>query len=257
MYLLPWWLNHHKKMFQHGIMINHHSTDFSVEIIRRITPEWDIVESELSEFDAFRTDLEVMKYEEQVTGFKIALNVTEFLMPVTSLDEIEQLLVETGRVGCSASGIICVDNNPAEIPVYEAPLQSQKYWGYDDNLNLDKQSREDLGYTLVPCRNRFYHSDKVGMYHPGRHASWHQDAPFRIKDIMVFYYGYAPWNESFKARKHQIKEKVSLGDLKRKWGAHHFKDNEELDADFLKQTTLSSDLNNHPFASQALRLWCK
>ena len=59
-YLLPWWLDHHKKIFNHGIMINHRSSDSSVDIIKTITPQWDIVDTLLSEFDAFMTDLEVM-----------------------------------------------------------------------------------------------------------------------------------------------------------------------------------------------------
>ena len=133
-YLLPWWLNHHIKIFDHGIMINHKSTDSSVDLIKKIAPHWDIVDTRLSEFDAFMTDLEVMNYEEQIQGFKIALNVTEFLMPTTSLEEIERALVGLGRAGCSASGIICVDHDPTEIPIYERSLQAQKFWGYDDNL---------------------------------------------------------------------------------------------------------------------------
>lgn len=44
-WLLPWWLNHHKQFFDHGIMINYQSTDRSAEIIKEICPTWDIVQS--------------------------------------------------------------------------------------------------------------------------------------------------------------------------------------------------------------------
>lgn len=37
-YLLPWWLNHHKNIFDNGILINYGSTDKSVEIIKSICP---------------------------------------------------------------------------------------------------------------------------------------------------------------------------------------------------------------------------
>ena len=255
-YLLPWWLDHHKKIFNHGIMINHRSSDSSVDIIKTITPQWDIVDTRLSEFDAFMTDLEVMNYEEQVIGFKIALNVTEFLMPAIPLEKIEEALLGMGRLGCAASGIICVDQDPTELPIYERSLQSQKYWGYDDNLNCDSQSRLSMGQTLFPYRNRFYHSDKVGMYQPGRHHSYHQDSTFRINELMIFYYGYAPWNDSFLARKTQIQQKVSTGDIARNWGVQHLKAREELTIDFQKNKTLSSDLHRHQFASQALK-FCK
>ena len=33
-YLLPWWLAHHTKLFDHGILINKGSTDRSVEICK-------------------------------------------------------------------------------------------------------------------------------------------------------------------------------------------------------------------------------
>jgi len=254
-YLLPWWLNHHKKIFDHGIMINHKSTDLSVEIIKSITPNWDIFETQLSEFDAFMTDLEVMNYEKDVKGFKIALNVTEFLMSTIPMEEIDRALLATGRVGCVTSGIICVDHNPAVSPLYERPLQVQKHWGYDDNLIFDQTIRIENGQTLFPFRNRFYHSDKVGMYHPGRHFSWHQDSTFRVGELMVFHFGYAPWNQHFLKRKLQIKEKTTSGDLKRKWGSQHLLSSEELDVEFSKQEKLSIDLNNHELASKALKLW--
>ncbi|MBU3580228.1 glycosyltransferase family 2 protein [Polynucleobacter sp. 73C-SIWE] len=252
-YLLPWWLNHHKNIFDHGIMINHRSTDSSVDIIKKITPNWDIVETRLSEFDAYMTDLEVMNYEEQVTGFKIALNVTEFLMPTLPLEQIEHAIQKLGRVGCAASGMICVDNNISITPNYDSPLQTQKYFGYDDNLIIDQRSRMLLGQSPYPYRNRFYHSHKVGMYQPGRHLSYHHDANFRVNELMIFHYGYAPWNESFLARKIQIKDKVSKGDISRNWGLQHLKGYEELNSDFEKQKILSIDLNTHPFAGQALK----
>ena len=33
-YLLPWWLNHHKKYFDYGLMIDYNSPDISVEVIK-------------------------------------------------------------------------------------------------------------------------------------------------------------------------------------------------------------------------------
>ena len=81
-YLLPWWLEHHKKYFDYGLMINYKSTDRSVEIINEICPEWQVVDSVNPEFSAAEVDDEVMYYEEQIPGWKIALNVTEFLVEI-------------------------------------------------------------------------------------------------------------------------------------------------------------------------------
>jgi len=62
-FLLPWWLNHHRSIFDHGIMINYHSTDRSVEIIRELCPTWEIRYSRNIDFHAEKIDLEVMDYE--------------------------------------------------------------------------------------------------------------------------------------------------------------------------------------------------
>lgn len=39
-YLLPWWLKHHRSMFDHGALIDHGSTDNSLDICRQLVPEW-------------------------------------------------------------------------------------------------------------------------------------------------------------------------------------------------------------------------
>ena len=79
-YLLPWWLEHHKKYFDYGLMIDYNSTDNSVEIIKDICPDWQIVTSVNSCFNAVEVDKEVMYYEEQIPGWKVTLNSTEFLV---------------------------------------------------------------------------------------------------------------------------------------------------------------------------------
>ena len=76
-YMLPWFLNHHKQIFDHGVMIDYHSTDRSVEIIRELCPTWDIVTSRNPNFQADTIDTEVNDIEAGIEGWKICLNVTE------------------------------------------------------------------------------------------------------------------------------------------------------------------------------------
>ena len=52
-FMMEWWLNHHLNLFDHGILINHKSTDRSVEIIRDIAPEWSILDTSLEFFSAY------------------------------------------------------------------------------------------------------------------------------------------------------------------------------------------------------------
>ena len=78
-HLLPWWLRQHKQIFDHGIMIDYASNDRSVEIIKEICPTWEIRPSRNEYFDPGPIDQEVMDIERELTGWRIALNVTEFL----------------------------------------------------------------------------------------------------------------------------------------------------------------------------------
>ena len=84
-YLLPAWLKHHKNIFDHGILIDYHSTDNSVEICKKICPEWQVITSRNTCFDAQSVDREVMDLERDLQGWRMCLNVTEFLSGNISL----------------------------------------------------------------------------------------------------------------------------------------------------------------------------
>jgi len=252
-YLLPWWLKHHVAMFDHGIMINHGSTDNSVDIVRQIAPHWHLVNTTLTDFDAFMTDLEVMNYEKNVPGWKIALNVTEFLMPTVSLDIIENQLTSWKRKGCSCSGFICIDPEPSDLPLHQYPLPLQKPWGIDDNSVLDEDVRLKIGLSSAPLRNRFYHCNPTGMYLPGRHSSHHQDSLGRLTDLMIFHFGFSPWNPQARSRKTQMAHRIPKGDTQRGWSPHHLVQEDVWDTAFSLIRSHAQDLHAHPKASIALK----
>ena len=253
-YLLPWWLKHHTKLFDHGVMIDHGSTDDSADIVRTLAPHWRLVRSRLTHFDAFLTDFEVMNYEQELPGWKMALNVTEFLLPALPLDMLERSLAAQGRHGCAASGIVCVDDQPGVLPDPALPLPLQKHWGVDDNQVVDPAVRAAHALTPLAMRNRFYHCNPVGMYQPGRHFSFHPDSRTRIVELMVFHFGFAPWNEEVLRRKLQIKTKLPVHDIQRGWGAQHLAGAEELEASFQRMRPLSTNLYEHPYARRALEM---
>jgi hypothetical protein len=195
-----------------------------------------------------------MNYELEIPGWKIALNVTEFLMPSASLETIENQLKDWGRTGCACSGIICIDHAPETLPTFDQSLPLQKFWGIDDNLPLSPTERTAIGLGSFPARNRFYHCNPVGMYYPGRHGSFHPDSQMRISDLMIFSYSFAPWNNQSLNRKLQIKSRLNAEDLKRGWGAHHTKDVEKLNAEFDQIKKSAIDLHTHPYANNALKM---
>ena len=78
-YLLPWWLKHHRKIFDHGIMVDYDSTDRSRDIIRELCPTWEIVTSRHRQFECMLIDQEIADLEANLSGWRMCLNTTEFL----------------------------------------------------------------------------------------------------------------------------------------------------------------------------------
>ena len=64
-YLLPFWLNYHKNIFDYGIIINYDSTDKSLAIIKEICPEWSIINSRNKYYIPHEVDNEVMDIEKK------------------------------------------------------------------------------------------------------------------------------------------------------------------------------------------------
>jgi hypothetical protein len=79
-WLLPFWLKHHKNIFDHGILFDYHSTDRSVEIIREICPSWEVRTSRNADFNPHNVDHEISDAEHGLDGWRMTLNTPEFLV---------------------------------------------------------------------------------------------------------------------------------------------------------------------------------
>ena len=189
-YLLPWWLKHHRKIFDHGIMIDYNSTDNSRKIIQDICPSWQIVDSQNIHFDSGLVDREVEEYERTLEGWRIALNVTEFLYgnyERMSIDNDQQIYV---------GNYVFASNDNVNI-THDKPLHEQCTLGF-----LDTNDTKTLGKGDRPRRS--LHNFPI-KYSPGRHYA----QPQTYNDLYIFYYGYAILNEQAIARKVQIRDKMS------------------------------------------------
>lgn len=199
-FLLPWWLSHHKKIFDHGIMIDYASTDRSAEIIKEICPTWEIHQSRNKFFDSAEIDREVEDYEATCTGWRMALNVTEFLYGnVQQLDRIK------GKRQVFVGNFVFVARDSNQRFTHELPLHEQVSFGYFEN---DRRSIERLHFGARASRS--LHNFAID-YPPqgGRHFI--QTPTF--KDLAIFYFGYAALNKAFIDRKVQIKGKMSAVEL--------------------------------------------
>jgi len=211
-YLLPWWLEHHKKHFDWGVLINYGSTDRSVEIIKDICPEWKVVDSINDWFDARMCDREVMQYERQIPGWKITLNVTEFL--VGDFSVLNEKLDQELKIPCT----VMVDDDPNNQASYSVPLIEQKRFGVPYN---------EGGSTLR--RSRCIHNKKEVQYPLGRHFESYDNESLR-----VLWYGWAPYNEELKRRKLQVQTRIPESDKAQGYGREHIVTSEELDKQYLQ-----------------------
>ena len=176
-YLLPWWLEHHKTIFEHGILFNYYSTDKSVEIIKKICPNWEIRDTEYKYWNPITNDKEFMDAEEEYDGYKVTLTTTEFL--VGDLPDLPQ-----DKTAYAIPIIRIVDNEVNNKPVYDKSLVKQKNFGFIDNSS----------------RKRYLHNYPNGLYRPGRDKT---ELPTIKSSMKIFKYVFSPWTDEFIKRRLQ------------------------------------------------------
>lgn len=216
-WMLPWFLNHHKQLFDHGIMIDYHSTDHSVDIIREICPTWDIVTSRNPDFQADNIDIEVNDLERDIEGWKICLNVTEQLIgdyTVMDSSKVSEIYVPS---------IFMVDTEyRTRVANPDFPLYEQYYYGFSfrdsDQAFLERRSRR-LHCTKIPYPTQ---STRECMA-PGRHYNMYSDL-----GLAILYYGWCPFDHGQLGRKLQIQTQIPWIDRQRGWGFHHITNKETL-----------------------------
>jgi len=195
-YMLPWWLAHHRRVFDHGIMIDYHSTDASREIIKQFCPDWEIHMTRNAYFDSAAIDREVEDYERTCRSWRMALNVTEFLYG--NFRQLDKVIAPTRHF---IGNYVFVDPMNGPPPSYERPLHEQATFGYYED---DSKAFRKLNLGLRASRSLH----NFGQRYPergGRH--WYQSPT--LDDLAIFYYGYSVLNEDGIARKLQIKTKMS------------------------------------------------
>lgn len=174
--LLPSWLNHHRKLFTHGVIVDVGSSDRSVSLIQQFCPTWEIIQLQPEQRATLATTM-MEELEAKYDGWKCVLNCSEYLV----VGNLETYLLKweernPGGIGVRATGIIIVDR----------PGQT----GLDNFRHLDMLTEKDFGYLergkawdgserggrfgVSPCscyRNRVLHRSRTGLYRPGRHTS--------------------------------------------------------------------------------------
>lgn len=235
-WLLPFWLKHHRQIFDHGIMIDYHSTDRSCEIIRELCPTWEIHTSANVNFqNVYAIDREVEKYEQRCEGWRTALNTTEFL-----IGNYSRLNSQPPSTRIYLGQYIIVDVEDANEPTLldnSIPIYEQRHWGYGIVTNFAQQK---LGSVARPPRS--IHNYSVAYPVVGRHF-WNEKHTY--DDLVIFYYGYASIERASLDRRLQIQTQMPNTPRGNSPGAHHIYDEELLLRRFREeQKPLSHNLNN-------------
>lgn len=226
-YLLPWWLRHHREKFDHGILIDYHSTDRSVEICRELAPDWEIVTTVNEYFSALKCDFEVMQHEARFPdAWKIVLNTTEFLVG----DHLDHVIARTereGLQGVSVPGAHMVDNCPETPLRADRPLVEQKHHGFwESEIPAEQVS---FPWFFPRARTRLLHRYAFGAYTPGRHSSMlPRVTTVPQTELGIWWYGYSPWTPEFIARKTQIQTRIDPLDKAADMGTQHLATAQEL-----------------------------
>lgn len=236
-WLLPFWLKHHRDIFDHGIMINYASTDRSVEIIKEWCPTWQIVDSRNPNFDPGGVDSEVIDYEKSLEGWRCCLNLPEFL--IGNYDRLNDV---TENTQIFAEQWMFIDMERREEPYYlmiDAPLYKQRWWGYGPE-SWDFTKPQSHGSSPRSARSIHnypinYHSNGGTL---GRHF-WNQKSTYN--DLAIFYYGYASLEEGSVKRKMQIQTKCPPGTAR---SNHQFTFDELITRFRKEQQPLSRDLRS-------------
>jgi len=200
-HLLPWWLEHHKKIFDFGVLIDYHSTDRSVEICKEICPNWQVITSMHTQFDAEACDFEIMFYENQIPDWRITLTAAEFL--VGNVDSL-------------------CNSNPERQQHIIPGIRFTKWdplGSLDRSKPLWEQVTTGISYyqNHIAHQGRSFHNYNDIKYPIGRHY-W----PPTTEDVMIFHYAHAVVGKEMIKRRLQFQHKISERDKERGIGNHHY-----------------------------------
>ncbi len=210
-YLLPFWLEHHKPMFDKLIIIDYNSTDRSIEICKNIWPECIIIKSRNKEFDAKKVDQEVMYIESNFIGtniVKMVLNTTEFLFSHTDIKNLFHPSVSI------AFSVKCY--SPYSKNNYEFNSKNELYLQL---LKDDIKYNDKRGFRII-------HNHTNGNYKLGRHQTNYYSVNNNL--LYILWLGFFPMNENVMKRKLQIKNKMSEHDKNNNKGFQHLYDREKI-----------------------------
>jgi hypothetical protein len=202
-FLLPYWIKHHVQNFDDGVIIDFQSTDSSLEIIRDLAPHWEIIKSPLEYFEAEPLDRLIEKIESSISGIRICLNVTEFLIGDPASTVSQNIIPQVYLINMPNDS-----NFKPGIPFHE-----QRNFGLISNGKI-KIAKNKLP-IFSDATGRSIHGQNVN-YPLGRHFELlepNEMLIYRVSDCFV--------NEKMLQRRLQVQSKIPKSEHKKSRGNHH------------------------------------
>jgi len=208
-YLLPFWLNHHKDMFDEIIIIDYNSTDNSIKICKSICPKCKIIKTRNQYFSAVEIDSEFMDIENTLEGIKIVLNTTEFLFCEKSIKDI-----------------FMNNTQPVSYLINAVSPYSINSYNINNNYELFTNLFNDDIVFHADRFTRQLHNFSNGNYSVGRHSTHNPSIP--TNKAHTIWLGYYPMNENLMKRKLQIQQNIPQSDTQRGYSFHHLFSKDKL-----------------------------
>lgn len=245
-YLLPFWLEHHMNIFDHGIIIDYCSTDRSVEIIHKYCPTWEIIKTRnlnadgSPNFKAHLVDIEVSDIESRIDGYKICLNTTEFMFLTKPKEEIMNILTTNLYYG---------------VGIHHVMNKKQNF--YPKNAVEFLKGIELIGLANQERGHRFLHSNKRIHYTPGRHNHYTNNPRNNIYNHKLFFIlwtKFYPCNKNMFERKLQIQQNIPQSDKDNGFGYQHITNFQKLYNEYnVDITTHVSNIQNYiPYITKGI-----
>jgi hypothetical protein len=224
-YLLPVWLEHHKKLFDNIVIVDYRSTDSSIEICKRICPDCTIITTRNEYFGAEDVDNEMMMLENSTPGIKMILNITEYLFCKKPLKEC---FMKTPKLSVDRLSSNTIADSKTSYAVIQYMVFSKTSFEINPNdyTSFFKNVLNDDVVFLTERGTRQLHNFSNGNYRVGRHAT-HNPITY-TDEIHILWCGYFPINENILKRKLQIKQNIPQKDKDAGAGFHHLWSREQI-----------------------------
>ena len=202
-FLLPFWIRHHVEKFDAGIVVDFDSTDRSLDIVKEFAPHWKVIKSPLRYFEAESLDRLIEGIEETISGGRICLNVTEFLIGDVASVLKQQIIPQISLINMP---------HDSEFDL-STPFHTQRNFGLISTMKIP--GANDRFPIFSGATGRSFHFQSL-KYPLGRHFDLMEPNEmliYRVSDCFV--------DEAMFKRRLQVQSKIPSSENKKSRGNHH------------------------------------